>query len=105
MATSMQHDRRPSMKQKTTTPSYGPGNSLYSATESLSAQDIENYFRIIPTRPTSSTKSLDNSLSNVTEHKTVQYLRPTSFEHQQKEMQQMNKNKMDIIPYATFHEK
>ena len=31
--------------------------------------------------------------------------RPSEFEHQQKEIQQLNKNKMDIIPYATFHEK
>ncbi|CAF4936272.1 unnamed protein product, partial [Rotaria sp. Silwood1] len=50
-------------------------------------------------------KSLDISTSNVTEQKTVQYLRPTSFKQQQKEMQQLNKNKMEIIPYATFHEK
>jgi hypothetical protein len=98
MATSKPPDRRTPIKQKSITPSYGPGNSLYSATESLTAQDIENYFRIVPTRPTSST---DNS----NERKTVQYLRPTSFEHQQKEIQQLNKNKMDIIPYATFHEK
>ncbi|CAF4849541.1 unnamed protein product [Rotaria sp. Silwood1] len=49
-------------------------------------------------------KSLDISTSNVTEQKTVQYLRPTSFKQQQKEMQQLNKNKMEIIPYATFHE-
>jgi hypothetical protein len=84
---------------KSVAPSYGPGNSLYSATESLTAEDIENYFRIIPSRPNSS------SIENSNERKTVQYLRPTSFEHQQKEIQQLNKNKMDIIPYATFHEK
>lgn len=82
MATSMQHDRRSPIKQKTITPSYGPGNSLYSVTESLGAQDIENYFCIIPIRSISSTKSLDNSISNATEQNTVQYLRPTSFEQQ-----------------------
>ena len=105
MATSMHHDRRTPIKQKTVAPSYGPGNSLYSATESLTAQDIENYFRIDPTRPSSTTNSIDNSISSTNGRKTVQYLRPTSFEQQQKEMQQLNKNKMDIIPYATFHEK
>jgi hypothetical protein len=105
MATSMQNDRRRPVKEKSVAPSYGPGNSLYSATESISAQDIETYFRIIPTRSSSTTNSLDNSTSNINERKTVQYLRPTSFEDQQKQMQQSNKNKMDIIPYATFHEK
>jgi hypothetical protein len=105
MAASMQHDRRTPGKQKTVVPSYGPGNSLYSATESLTAQDIENYFRIGPTRLNSSRNSIDNSTSNSNGRKSVQYLRPTSFEQQQKEMQQLNKNKMDIIPYATFHEK
>ena len=100
MATSMQHDRRTSMKKKPVVPSYGSGNSLYSTTESLTAQDIENYFRIGPTRPNSATTTTDTN-----EHKTVQYLRPTSFEQQQKEVQQLNKNKLDIIPYATFHEK
>jgi hypothetical protein len=102
MATSNPSNHRSTIKQKTIAPSYGPGNSLYSATESLTAEDIENYFRIIPSRPNS---SIDNSISNRNEQKTVQYLRPTSFEHQQKEVQQLNKNKMDIIPYATFHEK
>ncbi|CAF1419536.1 unnamed protein product, partial [Adineta ricciae] len=53
MATSMHHDRRASTKQKTIAPSYGPGNSLYSATESLTAQDIQDYFRIGPARPNS----------------------------------------------------
>jgi hypothetical protein len=101
----MQHDRRTPIKQKTVAPSYGPGNTLYSATESLTAQDIESYFHIGPTRPNSSTNSIDNSISSVNGRKTVQYLRPTSFEQQQKEMQQLNKNKMDIIPYATFQEK
>jgi FtsZ-interacting cell division protein YlmF len=105
MATSAPHDRRTSMKQKTVVPSYGPGNSLYSATESISAQDIENYFRITPARSSSTTNSIDNSTSNLNDRKTVQYLRPTSFEHQQKQVQQLNKNKMEIIPYATFHEK
>jgi hypothetical protein len=99
MATSIPNDRRRTQKVKSVAPSYGPGNSLYSATESLTAEDIENYFRIIPSRPNSS------SIENSNERKTVQYLRPTSFEHQQKEIQQLNKNKMDIIPYATFHEK
>jgi len=102
MATSIPSNRRTTMKEKSVTPSYGPGNSLYSATESLTAEDIVNYFRIGPTRPNS---SIDNSISNLNERKTVQYLRPTSFEHQQKEIQQLNKTKMDIIPYATFHEK
>lgn len=101
----MRHDRRTSIKQKSTVPSYGPGNSLYSATESLTAQDIENYFRIAPTRPNSSFNSLDKSTSNLDECKNVQYLRPTSFEQQQKEVQQINRNKIDTIPYATFHEK
>ncbi|CAF1685606.1 unnamed protein product, partial [Adineta ricciae] len=78
-----------------------PGNSLYSATESLTAQDIQDYFRIGPARPNSTL----TTPSSTNERKTVQYLRPTSFEHHQKEMQQANKNKMDIIPYATFHEK
>lgn len=96
MATS---NPRSTIKSKSVTPSYGPGNSLYSATESLTAEDIENYFRITPTRPNSSTANSTN------ERKTVQYLRPTSFEYHQKEVQQLNKNKMDIIPYATFHEK
>jgi len=102
MAKSNPSNHGSTIKQKTIAPSYGPGNSLYSATESLTAEDIENYFRIIPSRPNS---SIDNSISNRNEQKTVQYLRPTSFEHQQKEVQQLNKNKMDIIPYATFHEK
>jgi hypothetical protein len=102
MAQSNPSDRRTTIRQKTLTPSYGPGNSLYSATESLTAEDIENYFRIIPTR---SNSSIEHSRTTPNEHKTVQYLRPTSFEHQQKEIQQLNKNKMDIIPYATFHEK
>ena len=101
MSRSIPSDRRTATKEKSITPSYGPGNSLYSATESLTAQDIENYFRIVPNRPNSSN---DNSITT-NDRKTVQYLRPTSFEHQQKEMQQLNKNKMDIIPYATFHEK
>jgi len=102
MATSNRSNHRTIIKQKTIAPSYGPGNSLYSATESLTAEDIENYFRIIPSR---SNSSIDNSILNRNEEKSVQYLRPTSFEHQQKEVQQLNKNKMDIIPYATFHEK
>ncbi|UJR29861.1 hypothetical protein I4U23_017409 [Adineta vaga] len=101
MTTSMHHDRQTSAKQKTIAPSYGPGNSLYSATESLTAQDIQDYFRIGPSRANSTI----NSISHTNERKTVQYLRPTSFEQHQREMQQMNKNKMDIIPYATFHEK
>ncbi|CAF3426356.1 unnamed protein product [Rotaria socialis] len=105
MPTSMEHDRQITMKQKSAVPSYGPGNSLYSTTESLTAQDIENYFRIVPTRPNSSINSIDNSISSKNECKTVQYLRPTSFEQQQKEVQRLNKNKIDIIPYATFHEK
>ncbi|CAF4341490.1 unnamed protein product, partial [Rotaria sp. Silwood2] len=105
MATSMQNDHRTSVKQKSVVPSYGPGNSLYSTTESLTAQDIENYFRVVSTRPNSTTNSIANSTSNTNERKTVQYLRPTSFEQQQKEVQQLNKNKIDIIPYATFHEK
>ncbi|CAF1670420.1 unnamed protein product [Rotaria magnacalcarata] len=105
MATSMEHDRQKTMKQKSAVPSYGPGNSLYSTTEPLTAQDIENYFRIVPTRPNSSINSIDNSMSSKNECKTVQYLRPTSFEQQQKEVQRLNKNKIDIVPYATFHEK
>ena len=105
MATAMQHDHRISGKGKTSAQSYDPGNSLYSATESLTAQDIENYFRISPTRSSSAIASIDNSTSNTNGRKSVQYLRPTSFEQQQKEMQQLNKNKMNIIPYATFHEK
>ncbi|CAF3307222.1 unnamed protein product [Rotaria sp. Silwood2] len=96
----MQNDHRTSMKQKSDVPSYGPGNFLYSTTESLTAQDIENYFRIIPIRPNSTTNSIDNSILNTNERKTVQYLRPTSFEQQQKEVQQLNKNKIDIIPYC-----
>ncbi|CAF1398035.1 unnamed protein product [Adineta steineri] len=105
MSKLMQPDRPNSTKQKTIAPSYASGNSLYSATESLTAQDIENYFRIGPVRPNSTTNSIDNSISSINERKTVQYLRPTSFEQQQKEMQKINKNKMNIIPYATFHEK
>jgi hypothetical protein len=105
MATSMHHDRRASAKQKTVAPSYGPGNSLYSATESLTEQDIQNYFRIGPPRPSSSTNSTEDSPFMTNDRKSVQYLRPTSFEQHQKEMQQMNQNKMVIIPYATFHEK
>lgn len=105
MATSKQHNRQASMKQKSSVPSYGPGNSLYSTTESLTAQDIENYFRIGPARPNSSTSSTTNSSAIVNDRKTVQYLRPTSFEQQQKEVQQFHQNKLDITPYATFHEK
>lgn len=94
---------RNTTKQKTIAPSYGPGNSLYSATESLTAEDIENYFRIVPTsRPNSSHENVRRS---VQDDKQVQYLRPTSFEHQQKETQRLNQSRMDIIPYATFHEK
>ncbi|CAF2536346.1 unnamed protein product [Rotaria sp. Silwood2] len=98
MAASMQHDRRTPMKQKSVVSSYGPGNSLYSTTESLTGQDIENYFRIGSTRPNSATNSIANSTSNINERKTVQYLRPTSFEQQQKEVQHLNKSKLDIIP-------
>lgn len=101
----MTYDRQTSNKEKSAVPSYGPGNSLYSTTESLTAQDIENYFRIVPNRENSSINSIDNSITNKTESKTVQYLRPTTFEQQQKEVQRLNKNKIDIIPYATFHEK
>ncbi|CAF1200362.1 unnamed protein product [Rotaria sordida] len=64
MTTPMQHDRRTSTNQKTVAPSYDPGNSLHSATESLTAQDIENHFRIAPTRSSSSTKSIDDSRWN-----------------------------------------
>ena len=39
------------------------------------------------------------------ERKSVQYLRPTSFEDQQREKQELNRTRMNIIPYATFHEK
>ncbi|CAF2234381.1 unnamed protein product [Rotaria magnacalcarata] len=73
-------------KQKSTVPNYDPGNSLYSTNESLTTQDIANYFRFGSAR-------------------SIQYLRPTSFEQQQQEVQQLNKNKLDIVPYATFHEK
>jgi hypothetical protein len=83
--------------KKTVAPSCGPGNSTYSATESLTAQDIENYFRIGPTRPKFSTNSVDNSTSSINGRKIVQYLRPTSFEQQQKGIRQLNKNKMNII--------
>ena len=82
--------------------SYGLGNSLYSSTECLTRQDTEYYFRILPTRPDSSTNK--STTTNSSEHKRVEYLRPTSFEHQQRESQQLNKNKVDIIPYTTFHE-
>ncbi len=102
MAQSNHSDHRTTVRQKAVTPSYGPGNSLYSATESLTAVDIENYFRITPAR---SNSSVERSRTTPNEQKTVQYLRPTSFEHQQKEIQQINKSKIDIIPYATFHEK
>jgi len=84
MVTPMQHDLCPSGKQKTSAPNYGPGNCLYSATECLTAQDIENYFRIGPTRSSSATASIDNSTSNTNGRNSVQYLRPTSFEQQQK---------------------
>lgn len=94
MAHSIDSTNRRKSVQKTNIPSYGSGNSLYSATESLTKEDIEDYFRVGPTRPKSTT-----------ERKTVEYLRPTSFEHQQKHIQELNKNKIDIIPYATFHEK
>ncbi|CAF3493379.1 unnamed protein product [Rotaria socialis] len=94
-----------STKQKSTVPNYDPGNSLYSTNESLTAQDIENYFRFGSARSSSSTNSTANSTSNISEPKIVQYLRPTSFEQQQKEVQQLNKNKLDIVPYAAFHEK
>ena len=97
-----QSNRRTNGKQKSLAPSYGPGNSLYSTTESLTATDIENYFRIVPTN---SNSSIEHSRNTPNEQKTVQYLRPTSFESHQKEMQQSNQSKMDIIPYATFHEK
>ncbi|CAF3525739.1 unnamed protein product [Rotaria socialis] len=94
-----------STKQKSTVPNFDPGNSLYSTNESLTAQDIENYFRFGSARSSSSTNSTANSTSNISEPKIVQYLRPTSFEQQQKEVQQLNKNKLDIVPYAAFHEK
>ncbi|CAF3213207.1 unnamed protein product [Rotaria sp. Silwood2] len=42
----MQNNRLTSVKQKSVVPSHGSGNSLYSTTESLTAQDIENYFRV-----------------------------------------------------------
>ncbi|CAF2731364.1 unnamed protein product [Rotaria sp. Silwood2] len=76
----MQNDPRISVKQKSFVPNYGPGNSLYSTAESLIAQNIESYFRIIPTRLNSTTDSIDKLTLNTNERKTVQYLRPTSFE-------------------------
>ena len=101
--------RQPRPERSTmVTPSYGPGNSLNSATDCLSAQDIENYFRIMLTHSISSRNSLENSLKTATNsepQKAVQYLRPTSFEQQQKEMQKLKRTSIDIIPYATFHEK
>ena len=81
-------------------PSYGPGNSLYSATESLTADDIANYFRIGPSRSSSSLSSIPEMDS-----KSVQYLRPTSFEDHRKERQQFSDSQLSIVPYATFHEK
>lgn len=93
------------MKQKSILPNYGPGNSLCSTSDSLTTQDIENYFRFGSDRPNSSTNSTANSTSNISEPKIVQYLCPTSFEQQQKEVQQLNKTKLDIISYSTFHEK
>lgn len=92
-------------RRKVVTPSYGPGNSLYSTTDSLTARDIENYFRIVPNRSNSSISLVENSSSKETEQKMIQYLRPTSFEQQQKEMEKFTKSPIDIIPYATFHEK
>ena len=83
-------------------PSYGPGNSLYSTTDSLTAQDIENYFRIIPNKGNCAMNTTNNSTR---EEKTIQYLRPTSFEQEQNEKWQLMKGKVSLTPYATFHEK
>jgi hypothetical protein len=53
-------DRCTSVKTKTVAPSY----CLYFAPESVTTQDIKNYFRISPVRPSSSTNSFDNSISS-----------------------------------------
>lgn len=98
MAKSFENQSNRSSKTKSVVPSYGPGNSLYSSTDCLTEEDIQNYFRIHPTRSNS-------SLSRHGE-KTIEYLRPTSFEHhQQKQIEQSARNHLDRIPYATFHEK
>ena len=98
-----QHFTRPKSAQKSTIPSYGPGNSLYSTTNSLTQQDITDYFRIGPsTRPNSVN---DKSSTDQQSRKKVEYLHPTSFDNHQKHFLELNKNKMDIIRYSTFHEK
>ena len=101
MATSTPDRVHSSTKERIVVPSYAPGNTLYTTTDSLTAQDIASYFRIVPSRMSSSRSSVVSD----GERKSVQYLRPTSFEDQQKEKQELNRTRMNIIPYATFHEK
>ena len=50
-----------SKEVKSVVPSYGPGNSLYSATYCLTGEDIHNYFRIISNRSNSSLSRTENS--------------------------------------------
>ena len=88
------------LKSKTPIPIYGSGNCLYSTTDYLSPDDINNYFSIVPHRTNSSLNS-----SEKCQEKTIEYLRPISFEQQQIERQKFQKNPIEMISYPTFHEK
>jgi hypothetical protein len=79
-------------------PSYAPGHCLYSTSDCLTANDIDNYFRIGTVRSSSTMNAAD-------ERKSVEYLRATSFDQQKKAMEQSNSNGIGVIPHATFSEK
>ena len=106
MAKSLRDETPRSSKSRNVVPSYGPGNSLYSATDCLTEDDIKNYFRILPQRSNSSLSQNENRSTKMSnDEKTFEYLRPTSFEDQQKQMRDSTRNQFDRIPFATFHEK
>lgn len=79
-------------------PIYGSGNVLYSTSDSLTSEEIDNYFRIIP-------NSSKRSIESGEKAKHVEYLRPVSFEEQQREMEIYRKNRIEMNSNVTFYEK